>query len=436
MNGLLRVIILMVISLLSIVVFSIASEGQKSLERTADPIVVSGRYLGNLFGVSLENMGLFASAGGRFLPIPYQVDEHDAKGNLIFSNGKKAGRDNDPAFDINDELVFMVSDCGDRVSPENFSEEVEKAVELTVTDPVNGQKGWVYAVAYKDSPKRSPVDYVRYDNSTNVIYARNYTMGFSKSAPIAIGHLAMTKAGGGRGDNQADRLKIRFSAKVMGLLIEKDEEGFSSEVVAWIDGPVRVVRRTKNRQTLFWKIPTPSAYLDNIYYANVFEFPTRVDLPFDVKTFLSNPKFRVSTDTLCSVSGRIYMNEKNPNPVSIDGKMSDAEKKMDKSPYSWMIIAQPGEGSWMNRLLYDKKSTPAVPKLYYMDDASSLDPPEEDPGQCGEVGYTLENLIEVSKGVLRLTSVMYNIPKFDQSKIQDYLNILDRPVRVEAIQVR
>ncbi len=90
----------------------------------------------------------------------------------------------------------------------------------------------------------------------------------------------------------------------------------------------------------------------------------------------------------------------------------------------------------MNRLLYDKKSTPAVPKLYYMDDASSLDPPEEDPGQCGEVGYTLENLIEVSKGVLRLTSVMYNIPKFDQSKIQDYLNILDRPVRVEAIQVR
>ena len=53
-------------------------------------------------------------------------------------------------------------------------------------------------------------------------------------------------------------------------------------VVAWIDGPIRVVRRTKNRQTLFWKIPTPSATLDNIYYANAFEFPTRVDLPFDV----------------------------------------------------------------------------------------------------------------------------------------------------------
>ena len=434
MNGSLRIVILTAIMIMFVTGALMAND--KTLERTADPVLVSGRNLGALFGHSLDKIGLYAFIEGAFVPVPFQVDQRNAKGKLVFTNGKHAGKDNDPAFDLNDDLVFMVADCGDRSSIDNLPAGVQRAVELTVMDPVNKQKGWVYALAFSEKVKRSGVDYVRYDGTQNMIYAQNYSMGFSKDAPIAIGHLAMTKAGGGEGDNQADRLKIRFSAKIMGVLIEKDEEGFTSEVVAWIDGPVRVVRRTKNRQTIFWKIPTPSVYLDNIYYANVFEFPTRVDMPFDVKTFISNPRFRISTDTLCSVPDRIYLNEKNPQPVSIDGKMSEAELKLDKSPFSWMIIAQQGKGGWLNRILYDKKSTPAVPYLYYMDDSSSLDPPESDPGQCGEVGYTLENLIDVSKGILRLTSVMYNIPKFDSSKIQSYLNILDHPVRVDTTQIR
>ena len=419
---------------------AVADAQQKTMNRAADPIIVKGAKLQSLGGFPVGNIGAFAWVGQKLEPIPFQIDQLNEKGSLVFPNGPSKSADPDPSFDANDELLFMVSDCGDKALAGDMPADAKAAVELKLTDPADGGAGWVYVIGFDAPAPRSAVDYVRYDPVGNMIHAKNYTMGFSKKAPIAIGRLSLTPEGGGDNTNQVDRLKVRFSARVLGgmVTIDKNEDGFTSKVIAWIDGPVRIVRRTKNRQTLFWKIPTPSAILDNIYYYNIFEFPTRVDLPFDVDTFLSEPRFRVSTDSLCSIPGRVYLNEKNPKPVKIDGTMSPEEKSLDKSPYKWMVVAQTGKnkGAWMNRLLYEKDKTPAVPMLYYNDDMTRADGPEEEQGECGDVGYELQNLEKVGKGVLRLTSVMYNIPDYEQSKIQTYLNILDRPVRVTASVVK
>ncbi len=413
----------------------------KTMTRQADVVIVKGAKLTGLTGQPVDNIGLFAASGGSLLPMPFQIDERNEAGDLVLPSGPEGFNDPNPNFDSDDELLFMVKDAGGKAATTALPADALAVVEIELTDPADGGKAYAYALAFGSSSVKSDIDYVRYDAAKNTIYAKNYTMGFSAEAPIAIGHLSLTPAGGGNNTNQADRLKIRFSSKlsVGDFRIAKDESGFKSKVVAWIDGPIRVVRRTKNRQTLFWKIPTPSATLDNIYYANAFEFPTRVDLPFDVDLFLKKPKFRVSTDSLCSIKGRIWMNEKNPNPVAIDGVMSEAEKKLVTSPYKWMVVAQTAEGTkgaWMNRLIYDKSSTPAVPRLYYNDDMSKPDPPETEPGQCGDVGYELANLEKVEKGVLELTSVMYNIPEFEKSKIDSYLNILDKPLEVSATTLR
>ena len=427
-----------VILLLCIPAFAAAAD--KTLTRKADAIMLTGGQLQGLLGASPDHIGLLATAGGGLAPIPFQIDQRDAKGELVFPQGEKKSTDSDPAFDSNDELFFMIQDSGGQVADETLSAQGQRVVEVALTDPVDGTQAWVYAVDYGAPAPRSDTDYVRYDPTANTINAKNYTMGFSEKAPIAIGHLSLTPDGGGDNTNQIDRLKVRFRADTVGKLfeIEKNEDGFTSKVIAYIDGPVRVVRRTKNRQTLFWKIPTPSAVLDNIYYVNMFEFPTRVDLPFDVDMFLEKPKFHVTTDSLCSIPGRIFLNEKNPTPVQIDGVMSEAEKNLNMRPYKWMVIAQTGAntGGWMNRLLYDPEKTPAVPRLYYVDDMSKADGPEEEAGQCGNVGYTLDKLEEVEKGVLRLTSVMYNIPAFDASKVKPYLDILDHPVQAQARTVK
>jgi len=412
---------------------------KKTISREGDPVIVTGGKLQGILGLPIRNIGLFAVQSEKLKPVPFQIDQRDSLDRLVLPVGPSKGIDDLPDFDQNDELVFMAKDSGGQASPDMEPAGATIIIEVTLTDPVNDSKGWVYVVAFGKPAPKSKVDYVRYDPRKNIIYAKNYTMGFSAKAPIAIGHLSLTKAGGGNGVNQADRLKIRFRASAMkGMVqIDKNENGFKSKVIAWTDGPVRVIRRTKNRQTLFLKIPTPSAYLDNIYYYNGFEFPTRIDLPFDVDTFLSDPYFRVSTDSLCNGQGRLFFNENNPNPVKVDGVMSPEEKNLNKDPYKWMIVTGTGsyKGGWMNRLLYDR-SSPVIPKLYYMDDKGHPDPPEDDPGQCGDVGYTLENLEKVKKGVLNLTSVMYNIPRFEKSDIQKYLNIIDRPIRIKTSQVK
>jgi hypothetical protein len=171
--------------------------------------------------------------------------------------------------------------------------------------------------------------------------------------------------------------------------------------------------------------------LDNVYYANQFEFPTEANLPFDPETLISDPRFVVSTDAPCGASGMTFRNEKNPKPVTVDGAMSAEEKVLDTSAYAWMAVTMPspGKGAWLNRLTYDK-GLGVTPELYYVDRKDVPDPPENETGQCGNLGYSLEGMGKLKKGQLRLNSVMYNIPAFSETEIPRYLAILDHPLRV------
>ena len=201
----------------------------KTISHTADPIIVKGTKLQAVLGLRIENIGLFAVQNNKLVPIPYQIDQRDSFDRIVLPQGPSKGIDDLPEFDENDELVFMVKDSGPQADPTMAPADSTMIIELTLTDPVNGQKGWVYVVAFGKLAPRSKIDYVRYDPGKNMIFAKNYTMGFSTKAPIAIGHLSLTKAGGGNGVNQADRLKIRFYAKAMKGMVTIDKNEIRSE---------------------------------------------------------------------------------------------------------------------------------------------------------------------------------------------------------------
>ena len=422
------------------VLFSAGDAAAKTLHRTVDAVVLTARGCGPLLGRPISSLRAYAMAASGLAPIPLQIDERNAKGQLVFPFGPKAGKDEDGGrLDANDEIVFMARDAGDPADKTSFPAGWQAAVSLEITDPVDGGKAWVYLLAFDNPPPPAAADYVRYDPANNMIYATNYTMGFDKKAPIGIGYLALTPQGGGDGKNYVDRLKIRFTANMFGgrLKFERNEEEFTCKVVAWIDGPVRVIRHTQNRVLVLLNIPSPSAMLDNVYYANQFEFPTEVSVPFDPRTVISDPRFTVTTDALCGFPGGTYRNEKNPRPVTIDGVMSPEEKALDRSPYKWMVATMmpPYRGAWLNRVAFDKRFG-VSPNLFYLDDRNAADPPENDPGQCGNVGYTIDIMIDPKKGDLRGNSVMYNIPDFSDDQIPGILNILDRPLVVTPGGVR
>jgi len=411
-----------------------------TMTRDADPVFVQGKQLPWMMGKRIDHLRLYAFHGTDFVPVPFQVDERDPDGEYVFPLGPKANADSDNGlFDENDELVFMVRDGGGRGPLTMWVGGWEVVSVIELTDPVDGAKSWVYLMSFANPPAPSDVDYVRYEPETATIYARNYTMGFHPEAPIGIGRLSMTEAGGGTDRDMADRLKIRFRANtVFGINVYRQEEMFTSKAIAWIDGPVRIVRRTKNRMVLFWKIPTPSALLDNIYYFNAFEFPTRVHLPFDSDTFIREVEFRVSTDNMCAFKGRYFYNEKNTKGVLINGVTSEQERNLDTGSYGWMVVAGTLEGergAWLNRLLYDPTITSVRPTLYYRDQMSNLDPPEDEPGECGDVGYYLEGVERMEKGTFELISIMYNFTDYKPGMERRYLDILDRPLQIRAYPV-
>ncbi len=414
-----------------------ATAAPRTLKRETDPVIISGADLPSLLGMPIDRIGAFAAdPSGSLAQIPFQIDERDSSGALVFPFGPKKNKDSDTSFDANDELIFMARDAGASAVKLAPPPGAGRTHEIALRDPVDGGAAWVYVFAFDAAPPRSDVDYVSMSSDGLRITARNYSTSFCKDAPIGFCRLSLSEKGGGNGANYMDRLKVRATAKlrVVGAKMNKNESSFTSEILAWIDGPARVIRRTNNKMILFWKIPTPGSVIDNVYYADSFIYPTEVDVPFDIGSLLEEFNFRVYTDHNKNAKGKIFLNTENPEPVKIDGEMSAAEKKLDLSPYEWMFIggAAPGaRGGWINRLFFDE-GIKAKPYLFYMDDASKPDPPESERGMIGAIGYDVRYMETLTKGVWKLTSHMYNAPDFKPGSGGEkiYLDILDNPIKV------
>lgn len=399
----------------------------KSLKRVLDSVTVRGTDLNAFLGTKIQFLNLYAFRDGVFAAIPFQVDRKDKNGLFVFL---KADPELEPLHE-QDELVFMAKDTGDRISLEDWPENRKQGVEIQAKDPVNGFKGWVYLFSFDSVPKRSSEDYVHYNAQEQKILAASYVVGFSDDAPISFNMLAITPEAGGTGEDIVDRLKIRISARTfIGLSFEKTEKDFEAKVTAIKDGPVRVIRRSEYRITMYRVFTSPTAVCDQVYYSGFFEFPVGVDLNFDLNTVLTKATFQVTTDQSTPTDGYFY-NENNLSGAAIDGKMTEEEKKLNLAPYNWSSVANKGSGKeacWLNRLIL--KTSPGVEvRLSYMDDQSLLDPPEEYPGQLGNIGYTLTNFQALKKGSHRITSILYILPRYSEEEVQTGLNVLDRPLQ-------
>ena len=408
---------------------------KKTIKRTTDPIIISGEELSQFDGAKIGNIRVYAESDGKLAPIPYQIDERKPDGDLAFPLGPDPSFDEDKGtFDKNDEIVFMTKDLGGKADSDNYPDGVDKNVEVSISDPLTKEKGWAYIFSFSAPPPASDVDYVSCDKACNKLEALHYENAFAGDAKIGFDKLAITKTGGGTGKNLIDRLKIRAKTrtKVIPITIRRNESDCVSLLIGYIDGPVRVIRRSKNQMFLFWKIPAPASVIDNVYYYNHFLWPTVVDVPFHVSKLLKDCEFLIVTDGNSNSKGRIFSNSNNLKGVVMDGKMSEAEKNLDLSPYKWSVVYGTNEGDtggWMNRLIYD--TTIAVqPMLFYLDDEMVKEPPEREKGYFGAIGYDLKNMETLNSGPWELTSIMYNIPAYKPGDEVEYLNIIDHPIGV------
>jgi hypothetical protein len=318
-----------------------SNETQKNLAREMDPIIVTGDQCPSLIEKPISLCGLYALQDNRIIPIPFQIDEKNKKGNFVLTAGKAKSLDDDKGmFDSNDQLVFMAKDTGDKILDKSILPKNTGVAEITITDPVTDQKSWVYLLSLENPGQHSAVDYVKYDPDQLKITATNYIIGYSKKYPAVPNNYTLRKSIGGDEINLLDKVKARIITKQV-ITIKMTEKDIVVKEKGYIDGPVRVIVHTVNKVPLFMGIPASITEQDTIYYYAFAEFPFVVDMP--IRPSYINVKV-INAFTGCK-GWTFYSPISNAGHI-IDGIPDKAEEDIEITPSMWAALSNDRSAIW------------------------------------------------------------------------------------------
>ncbi len=424
----------------------------KTLTRQHDPMIIKGDLLPSMHGLQIENFRLFAHDGNGFIVIPFQIDERDAEGAFVYSEGEVAGTDVDNGlFDYNDELVFMAQDSGGQVARTEWTRKGKKGVEILITDPLDVTKqGWAYLVYFSETPPPlSEIDYVTYHPEQEEIHSAFYTLGYSQGAPL-YNDLSYKKQAGGNGEDFLDRIKIRISVKTLLNLfsIFKTEEDMRAKVVGWKDGPVRVLRNTQNFLRIFFNLAEPSILSVSEYYSRVMYTPVRLTIPFNLKWVFNS--FGINDWTMVFygdfhglIGGKAYSNRNlTPNYYTGNHSPEYIKENVNLENIIWGFLTKDGVGTWFPRLVLPDMVYEAT-YLYTVDNETLLDPPEDVPGVIAggmEVkwkGIDDDLWFLLPKGSYQIAlDTYFPRPGMDVTEVDEWLNIRDFPITIDINEMQ
>jgi hypothetical protein len=424
----------------------------KTMTRVDDPVVVEASDFDVLFGAPMENLALMALRGEAWSPVPFQIDQKKPDGTYAFTDGPAASKDPDPDLDANDDLVFMVKDTGDRAGSGQLPGDAGAIVEIIVTDPKNGNRGWLYLARYPGRAPRSPDDYIRVvieeDTGYRGVVTYECFMGgpMDRMYPDRVGRV---NPDGSLGVDVLDRLKMRGVARFpLGITINFNmDEMVKVEDKAFIDGPVRVLQLAEGGMEVAsfvkWKGAGGSVisyYVNHMIWPLTIEVPIPPDLPDFIKAVLPELEVHGYMDFNENVYQSYSFSEANPynQAVILDGKMSEAEKQLDReTPVEWIGGSGP-QGAIFSRLFLPEHIAGQWEKrTFYVDDKTVDDSPEEHPGLTG-VGFNLggPTPMKYKPGGDVFLIYIYFKTDLDPEKASNIIDILDHPVTVEVKPVR
>lgn len=315
-----------------------AADAANTLDRDSDPVVLTGDRLPSLNGLAPETIVAFRYEGA-WIQIPVQVDERHVVDfgalydttttgitTAVYSDTSTyAGADNDPAFDSNDELVFMAKDAGTRLpggTPNPTGVVVGTRLELTIANPLNGGEAYVYLFESDGSlVPGAGADYVQYEfDLASGNYKQTYNLWSGPNPENSSATTAYYRthfidrwkrdelnvhAGTATGVDILDRHKNLFSPGNCG----RSEDTFSAGEGCFAtnkDGPVRAVRSYLGANS------GPFTQREHLFYERRHDLTTflRVHAISSVMDY-----YDYSPDA----TGLVYYNDLNLDGVTIDG---------------------------------------------------------------------------------------------------------------------
>ena len=367
-----------------LVVSTASSAFCSTLNRPADPVILTGADVPSLTGAAPGNIVAFRYTGA-WEQIPVQVDERAVvnyntvyKGSATWGGNFTrvsytdsrtfTGGDPDPTLDADDEIVFMAKDGGSKMSSliEPACVVPHSGVEIHVTDPLDSGEGYVYLfrqdgtldpgagtqyveyafnllsgnykTTYRVSDGPNPED----TTITTACYARHF-------ADRWISDEIRIYAGGATGADILDRHKNLFAPGVC----SRSEDTFSDGEGAFIcniTGPVRAIRSYVGCNS------GPLTQRDNIFYEQREDITTylRVHAISGVMDFY---------DYSPAATGMTYYNNDTTGGVTIDG----VPDTVTGGPIEWELVTGVQGSLVMTRDVHTDIAT-IHPTSYYLDD--------------------------------------------------------------------
>jgi len=328
----------------------VQAAGGSTLDRPADPVVLTGADVPSLQGVAPGDIVAFSYSGG-WQQVPVQVDERFVQNfKTIYNNvppptsstnitvlvyadpNTFTGADPDPNLDGDDEIAFMAKDAGG--TPPPFSEPAHvvhgSGVELTISDPLQpSQTGVVFL--FKQDGTLSPgagLSYVTYNfNLLSGPYLTTYHLADGPNAenstvttPYYARHFGdrwlddelHVTAGAASGADILDRHKALFApgncARSEDTFDNGDSVGFPGEGAFVVNksGPVRAIRSWVGANS------GPNTQREEVLYAQ----------REDIRTYLRVHQINSIMDFFDyspAAAGMTYYNDLNLGGVTIDG---------------------------------------------------------------------------------------------------------------------
>ena len=355
-------------------------------------VVLVGSELSALIGIPINKISLYKVAASRLLPIAYQIDSRDEDNRYLLDPGNQsATKPDNVVFDANDELVLLASDIGRRLGTGSETRNQDNLIEIQVVNSLRDRSGWVYASRNtKRNTNDAPISgrHISYDADSDTVETNLYQIGFSKVVPFLIDRLRWAIENSRWSPNTIDTMKIQHRGKMLGLFqFKRTAKDYHSQLVAVKQGPLRIIRRTKNKVRLFWKLKSPRVYIDYVMEPDGFLMDTIIDIPFKIGLFFSGLE-TLSTIDLNSQSDLPPMKIKalgRKDELLVDGTMTKSKNMFNESGV---------EGFSINSRLGSMKVTMHIPDtlpikrwLYLVDNNEQPDPPERIEGQFGNVGF-------------------------------------------------
>jgi hypothetical protein len=403
-----------------------------------DPVLLEGAWLKEAVGAPLPALRLYRFRNGTYEAIRFQVDERTAAGDWVFPHGKKNnGSEGNGLLDGRDVLSFMAKDAGRRADAGTPPAGADSVTEIEIEDPVNAARAWVYLAVYEgEPPPLCPFpDYVRYVYDTEEVFtASSYSKFILTREGFHTGFSemdAILPSAGGDGRNRLDRMKTRITIRFFFNLIPMHihEEMLGQDVAAFITGPVRVIRRLEQFFKLPFGLRGMKSFTDLHHYESLTIVPAEVHIPRGVDRVISSVHIWFGADLSPDAIGSLFRNSENLEPLLVDGRMSEPEKRFNTKQDAWRVHYGRG-GAMLTRALFPPEYLRMMEiRQKYVDDLTVVDPPERYPGSIGVLQTEMATRTPKG-GRYNLLIEVYIPPDYRVGDEQECLNVRDRPLQV------